>query len=965
LFCDVKGSTQLAAAIEPELYEELIETLRAEQKAIVLKHGGQIAFIEGDGMACIFGYPESHEDAGRRATEAAIDLHEAAACLDPGFGDVKAQIRLHSGIHSGTALVRRGDVTCGRFEMLGDPTNVARKLCSLGGSDEIVVSEATLGSDRHFFRSAQRPDFLVEGHDPIAILTIQGRETVATRLAARTRDGATPFAGRTGELARMRAWLAAGPSGLMAVTGPAGIGKSRFVAELLNEAAMAGIAVHRSYCEAYLGARPLQPFTQLVRSITGDSSVDLSNTSTISGEPVPGAGLERAIEIMRMLIERIASEGRAILLIDDWQWADGASREVLDELIPDTGEIGFLIASRETELGLRSPENSGTIELPRLSLAEAQDAIASLLTAPDLFLARRIVEESGGNPLYLEELCHARSRHRADRQGTEPNARLDMLVQARFAELGPRHADLVRTAAVIGYMVPAWLFTAVTGVVADDPVLAELREADFLFPSDVDGILRFKHGLTRDAVYRVIGLKERQALHRRVVEALRVEGMERGEQPLLDAFAHHYAASGDGGRAVPYAIRAGDAALAAGALDRAQAHYRAAFEIVAARGDGGAAAKDIWRLVNKYGLACIVDPAPDQLPVIREMAQRLQALGDAPGRVRSEYWLGAIAYGLGEGKLSVRHLTTALHAATQLGERHFLPQLTAKLAQSLFAAGNYDEADALFTQVLATIARKDARMDDESHVYALCCHGFLHADRGDFAAAERRYAEADAVRGSSSPPLLASYLTQKSAVCLFRGEWEEALTHARNCLETCGRIRARYQAMMSNALGAYAQWQLDRDKKAIDTLTGAVGWFAAGGSRQRTSLVHGWLADIMAETGRMEEARHHAACAVARARRAGDRLGEAMAHRAVAGLAARHGEADRAERHLAAARRSASVRGSRREEAQNRLCEAQIALEANDRARAETALAEAQAAFAAMGMHQFARRANAMSLTSR
>jgi tetratricopeptide (TPR) repeat protein len=638
---------------------------------------------------------------------------------------------------------------------------------------------------------------------------------------------------------------------------------------------------------------------------------------------------------------------------------------MLDALVPGAPRVRFLLASREPNPRLSAAEPIGIIEMPPLSAGEAQAAIAALLPTPDAFLASRIGEESGGSPLFLEELCHASLRGTGDAARTERNGWLDMMIQARFAQLPAEQAMLVRAASVIGHMVPSWLFSAMTGVEPGDAVVAELATADFLFPGDVGGTLRFKHGITRDAIYRTIGLKERQALHKRVVEAISSEAERSGEQPLLDALAYHYAASGDTARAVPYAMRAGDAALSAGALDRAQAHYRAAFETVAAQGDGGPYADQIWPLVNKYGLACIVDPAPDQLPVMREMAQRLQTLGNAAALVRSEYWIGAIAYGLGEGKQSVVHLNAALRAATELGQTRFIPQIEVKLAQSLFAAGRYDEADALFGRVLTEIADEMSRTDNETYVYALCCHGFLYADQGDFAGAERRYAAAETVRGSATPPMLASYLTQKSAVCLFRGDWREGLAHARHCLDASGQTRARYQAMMSNALGAYAQWQLDRDPRAVETLLGAARWFAAGASQQRTSLVHGWLADIMAETGRADLARHYAALAIARARRAGDRLGEAMAYRAVARLAARQGNAGRADRYLAAAYRSAAFRTSPREDAQTRLCEAELALAAGDRARAEPLLAAARSAFAAMDMPRFADQADALLTASR
>lgn len=953
LFCDLCDSTRIAASIEPESYADLLQQLRILLSEIVTRHGGEIARIDGDGALCIFGYPESHEDTGRRASEAAIDIHAAAATLDQAFGSLRTPIRFHSGIHAGMVLLSEGDIVRGRFEMLGDATNVAARLCDHGGSDEIIVSETTLGADRHFFRLGPRRQIRVSGHAAaINIFNIHGREPVATRFVARTRQGVTPFAGRAVEMARLRDWRIGGRKGVALVAGPPGIGKTRLVGEFLGEAAAAGLGVHRGYCEAYLGARPLQPFSQIARSITGDPATDLQGP------------LERAVEDMQALVACAVQDGPCILAIDDWQWADGASREMLEALLATSGGILILLASRETNARLETARPIELVALPPLSEGEALQAIVALLPTPDPFLAARIGQESGGSPLFLEELCHASMRPVSEVAATERNAWLDMMIQARFAHVSPDQAMLLRAASVIGNMVPAWLFSIMTGVDADDPAIVELAAADFLFPGEVGGTLRFKHGITRDAVYRTIGLNERRALHRRVVEALTSEAESSGEGPLLDAFAYHYAACGDTARAVFYAIKAGDAALAAGALDRAQAHYCTAFEAVSAQGDGGPLADQIWSLVNKYGLACIVDPAPDQLPVMRDMARRLQTLGNAEALVRSAYWLGAIAYGVGEGKQSVVHLTYALRSAAELGQTRFIPQIEIKLAQSLFAAGRYDEADALFTRVLAAIGDQAGRTDDETHVYALCCHGFLHADRGDFTSAERRYAMADNIRGSAAPPMLASYLTQKSAVCLFRGEWQEGIDLARRCLAACGQTRARYQAMMSNALEAYARWQLDRDRSAVETLLGAARWFESGASRQRTSLVHGWLAEIMVETDRAAPARHFAAKALARARRAGDRLGEAMALRAMARLAARQGDGRRAGRYLASAYASAALRGSAREEAQTRLCEAELAFAAGDGARAEPLCTTARAAFEAMGMARFAERAEAM-LTSR
>jgi class 3 adenylate cyclase/tetratricopeptide (TPR) repeat protein len=965
LICDLSNSTRIAASMEPELYAELLQHLRDMLEETVARHGGEIVRIDGDGSICIFGYPIVHEDAGRRATEAAIDLHAAARRLDRQFAAVGATISLHSGIHAGVVLLRKGDLVRGRFEMLGDATNVAARLCDHAGRDEIIVSEVTLGADRYFFRSAPASQVTIAGHpEPLDVLKIYGREAATTRFGARTRLGATPFVGRGDELARLRSWVAHDRSGLVAVTGPSGIGKTRLVSEVIGEAPTLGVSVHRGYCEAYLGARPLQPFTQLMRSMTAADAHDLADTAgERAGKAAAGLPLEGAVAEMRAAIEAVLRDGPVILVVDDWQWADDASRGMLEALVQE-GRVGFLIASRSPDLRLGPLRETLSIAIPPLSADEARAAITALLPTPDQFVARMIREGSGGNPLFLEELCHASRRRPARVESIESNAWLDMLIQARFTDLPDEQAALLRCAAVIGSMVPSWLLAAVAGGNPDDRALAELAKADFLFPSGIHGTMRFKHGIARDAIYRAIDLREREDLHRRAAQALTGEAERKGDQSLTEALAYHCAASGDIARAVPLAVSAGDLALAAGALDRAQAHYREAFEMVVAQRDERALADWIWPLVNKYGLACIVDPAPGQICVIREMAARLRTLGDARSQVRSDYWIGAIAYGLGESKQSVSHLTSALRSARAMAQTHFIPQIEIKLAQSLFAAGRYDEATALFTRLLSSPHRQSG-FDEETRIYALCCHGFLYADRGDFASSRRRYAEADSVRGSSAPPLVASYLTQKSAVCLFRGEWEEALAYAHRCLDACRRSRTRYQAIMSAVLAACAQWQLDRDPNAVETLVGAARWFASGTSQQRTSLLYGWLAEIMVENDRRDLARHFAARAFARVRRAGDRLGEAMAYRALARLAAAEGDAPRAAYLLGRAYRSAAIRGSSREEAQTQFCEGELALAKSERAKAEQLIGAARLAFEAMDMSAFAERASRLLTASR
>src|SRR5580704_3567042 len=76
LFADLVGSTVLGREMESEYFSELLGKLRAIWHRAAAKHGGRVIRTQGDGVLAVFGYPSSGEDDGRRAAEAALDIHE-------------------------------------------------------------------------------------------------------------------------------------------------------------------------------------------------------------------------------------------------------------------------------------------------------------------------------------------------------------------------------------------------------------------------------------------------------------------------------------------------------------------------------------------------------------------------------------------------------------------------------------------------------------------------------------------------------------------------------------------------------------------------------------------------------------------------------------------------------------------------------------------------------------------------
>ena len=944
-FCDISGSTRLSAEMEPENYAELLHDLRTMFERIALRHGGEIVRIDGDGAILLFGHVTAHEDAGRRATEAALDLHDAAATLDRHYGAPGQEIRLHTGIHSGVVLLQPGDVVRGKFEMLGDATNVASRLCELAARDEILVSDATLGADRHFFRTGPRQEAEIRGTARrLSVYAVTGRERTETRFAARAKRGLTPFAGRRVELARLRGALDAAADGavrLSLVAGPAGIGKTRLVNEFLDEAAMQGATIHHGYCEAYLGARPFQPFAQLAAAITDelDAAHDIAHDAVaqtnardvlrrLAGRPAkagPDAAPLQPEQISAALAEALrAAHTPVILWIDDWQWADDASRAVLNDLLREGSQsLLLLLTTREFDAVQAELSAADILELQGLSAAETAAAIEGIRTSLPPFVVDRICEAAGGNPLFIEELCHdAALGEQVPGPGgsSDRNGWLDTLIQSRFARLPDEQAALVKAASVLGTVFPDWLFAALTGVEADSPALKMLMAEDFIYPGDVAGTLRFKHGLTRDAIYQIIGLTERRDLHGRIVSALhRAKG---GADAHHEALAYHYAEGGNAERAAHYALLAGDRALASSALDRAQAQYRAALQaldMLARRGpvDAGMA-RQRMQIVRKFGMACVVDPSRDQLPILERAAADAVATDDQKALAWAEYWLGFILYGLGEARASLDHFRVSLAAAEASGERRMALQIPANLGQAHATACDYGPALDLLDSAIATMEAMPSAIGNAalSHAYSLSCRGFVRADMGDFDAAYSDFDAAIAVLGHVEHEMTASVLTMRCASLLWQGEYAAALEYAAQGQRVAERVKARYLFAMARALGAFARWKLSGDVAAVEVIRNATAWLEASASQQFISLNHGWLAEALVTLDQEKEARRHAALAVRRARK-GDRLGEAMAWRAMATAAGKAGDRAKAARYLGHAEQVAAIRHSPHEAAKN------------------------------------------------
>ncbi|HEX8194109.1 MAG TPA: AAA family ATPase [Allosphingosinicella sp.] len=936
LFSDLSESTRLAGRLEAEDYFDLIARLRACYHQAVEKHGGTVAQISGDGMLAVFGWPEAREGDGRRAVEAALDLH---AAVEAQSGP--APLRLHSGIHSGLVILQEGDACRGRFELPGRATNIASRLCGEAAPGEILVSEATLGPDRHDFATGARRHLKLRGAgEAIPTLAVTGR-------APDARTEPAPFVGRGAELAALDtpfADAAAGAPRFILIEGPPGVGKTRLAEAFLQRAAGSGAAVHRGHCDAAAG--PLQPFLEIVRSILGLTGAGAApDAGSIEGAL---AAIDPALagdsdafrrllsprrewhpddsEALSRLARSAAARAPLILFLDDWHAADDASRETMARLRGLSGAALLVLATaRDDPAAAALTAGLETLRLAPFTGEETAAAVARLLPSADPFTVEEIAAASGGNALFIEELCHAMAAGGSSERPQGGTPWLANLIESRLSRLPADAASLVRMAAVIGNVVPAWLLEALTGRGEADPLVRSLAERDFLYAGERPGSLRFKHGITREVIYEAVGLHERRGLHARIARALRGHAEAAGEDEPVEALAYHCRAAGLVEDTASYAERAGDKALAASALDRAQAHYRSALAALDAL--PGADPERYDRIVRNFGLAGVFDPSRDQLPVFERAAALAEARRDPVGVAWAEYWLGYIFYGLGEPATAIAHCNRALQHALGNADGRLVVQIRATLGQAKAAAGDYRGALLLLDEAIEVKRRhRTGRHASVGFAYSLGSKAFVLADMGRFAEAEAGFAEAMEVVRGARHEVEGSVLCQRAAMCIWQGRFEEAAAYAADAEAVAVRVHSVYLCAMSRAIGCYARWSVNGHRAGIEGLLEATAWLEARGRGLFGSLPYGWLADALARSGDAAGARRYAVKAFRRAR-LGDILGEATAWRALSLTTA----GARRAACFARAEAAAAARGSAHEAAANRACAAELGITAAER----------------------------------
>ncbi len=473
LFADMSGSTALAERLaDPERITEIMSEFYQELAACVHRYGGTVDKFLGDGIMANFGAPRAHEDDPERAVATALEMREGLGAVNTRLAAVlPSPFGIHIGINTGEVVAGRvGAANRSEYTVLGDAVNVAARLESESEDGQILVSESTWQKTEHAFAFRELPAVRVKGKtEPVKVWEVLGRR--ARRREPRERGLETPLVGRQAEMARLEGTLgrlAGGTGGVVAVSGAAGVGKSRLIAEVRALATGRGMRWVQASCPSLGMGGTLGVWVDLVTRLQGieDGGVRGSGSVRRTGALRTGGGtrvisltelrdasatLARLLHIdlnvhdlrrtggvdeeavrsrlflgVRDLVEAEASKQPLVIVLDDLHWADSASMQLLSRVLESTNRAPLLVmaAFRSDAETVRAPLDDAVarsvppfridIDLHALPRDHAH-ALAEAMVGdePELELVDLLVNASDGNPLFMEEVLLTLADQRA------------------------------------------------------------------------------------------------------------------------------------------------------------------------------------------------------------------------------------------------------------------------------------------------------------------------------------------------------------------------------------------------------------------------------------------------------------------------------------------------------------------------------------------------------------------------
>lgn len=449
LFADISGFTSLCEKLDPEEVTNLMNSVFDKFSEIIYKYEGYIDKYIGDCVMVLLGAPVSHEDDPLRAILCGIDLMRSVRDFE--------SMKLSIGISFGEVLA--GSIGSGKkidYTVMGDIVNIAQRLQSAAGTDEIYVSKEIYELTKNEIEYNELEPVKIKGKEK-PVIPYKPVSIKSKYVLRRVKE--SPMVGREVEFNRLLEIYKLTKSGkgqLITITGEPGIGKSKLIYEFTNHIINTDTGDIPLILETrgieYLQNTEYLVLKNLIWQLIGisESETPLIKSKKIDNFLMPfkekpqlfgemlkwllggelSEGLALAVEKLTyedkanilqygtsLILQSLSKHKNMMLIIDDFQWIDSPSKKFIEIFVQYAGQFRILLILIQrpgskifTTQKIQNYMEQTAVTVTELYINPLQEKeeenLAKTLTNTNKIgpkLKKMLTERSGGNPFYLEE----------------------------------------------------------------------------------------------------------------------------------------------------------------------------------------------------------------------------------------------------------------------------------------------------------------------------------------------------------------------------------------------------------------------------------------------------------------------------------------------------------------------------------------------------------------------------------
>jgi class 3 adenylate cyclase/tetratricopeptide (TPR) repeat protein len=572
LFCDLVGSTRIAAELGPEDWREMLLAYQKRIAEVVERFDGTVAQLLGDGVLAYFGYPNAHEDDAERAVRAGLEIAETVAARAHELDELDGRsLAVRVGIHTGPVVV--GGVGIGGHQetlAVGVASHLAARVQANAEPDAVFISAATFHLVRGIFSTgAQGPYELAGIAEPVELYRVNGAKGARNRLDVTAIEELTPFVGRHEEISLLlKSWSKAreGSGQVVLIGGEAGIGKSRLAQvfrERLADEPHRWIELGASKFHGHSAYYPLSQLIEETLQLRPEHSAEQKLAQLAEGLEAAGLGPSESVPLFASLLDlpvlerdaplAISAEARrrrtldalvkwllaqaepqpVVFVVEDLHWLDPSTLDVLGALMERASNTPILLLPTFRtgfELPWQLESHVERITLGALTPAQSEAMVQGVIggTALPRGVLDQVVKKTDGLPLFVEEFTRTviESGLLSERTDALPEfsvpATLQDSLMARLDRLGPAKA-LAQLASVLGRNFSHELLHAVSNDGQSlEAELSSLISAGILQQTgaSTSASYTFKHALLQETAYGSLLKATRRVWHARVARVI-------------------------------------------------------------------------------------------------------------------------------------------------------------------------------------------------------------------------------------------------------------------------------------------------------------------------------------------------------------------------------------------------------------------------------------------------------------